>query len=193
MPGCSKRETSDHITCACPPTSDAVTVAHNKVWLGLYYNIVAAAPNDHVAVFDTLMYQTAFRTSPAIRRLRQDCLLLYPLSRTIFLLEFARTGYARPAYLDLSRVRKERHYTTLQSELAALYPDHTVHVVPFIISSRSFVRKADWQCNWTTLQLPLQTLPRTVQATIRRNQEVITDILAVWKAALPRKPKRGDG
>eukprot|EP00961_Rhodomonas_salina_P009070 123753-Rhodomonas_salina.2 len=138
------------------------------------------------------MNQTSFLLSPAIRRLRPDGLLLYPRSRTIFLLKFARTGDARQAYLNLSRARKERHYTTLQSELAALYQDHTVHVIPFIIGSRSFVREADWQRNWTTLRLPLLTLPYTMQATMHRNQEVITDILAVRKAALPLKLKRGD-
>ena len=193
MDGCNKRETYDHITCACPITSDAITVAHNKVWRGLYDSIVAAAPHDHVAVFDTPLGQTSLRVSPAIRRLRPDGVILYPLSRTICLLEFARTGDARPEYLDLSRARKERHYETLQREMATLYPDYTVRLVPFIIGARSFVRETDWQHNWMTLHLPLRTLPRTIQTTMRRNQEVITDILAVRKAALPRKPKKGDG
>eukprot|EP00961_Rhodomonas_salina_P207136 2795895-Rhodomonas_salina.1 len=149
-----------------------------------------------------------------------------PRTRHLFLLEFARTGDARPTCLDVSRAREGGHVPAKEvitrpsdkswqpdtlTTRSKLYPLSSAH-------DRSYAKPTGNVTGQRCASLSEPCLARCkllqpeiqykkphfqynlyqecaflclISGCMQRKQEVIrvTDIVAVWKAALPYKPK----
>ena len=189
MPGCDRRETFDHAVCSCPKINSATRAAHDKVWRGIFHVIQSSVTTDVNATYDTMMGSIAHITSsPSIKKLQPDGILVCKRERTIKLLEFTRTGDLWLGSLDRARTRKTDKYTQLATELRRLHPGWTITVVPFVCGVRSYIDEAAWMVEWEALGLKASALRKLLPRVQAWNVEAAREVLGV-RATI----KKGDG
>jgi len=121
------------------------------------------------------------RGSGSALNLKPDGLLLVPSSRTIYIIEVARTSDNREHFDAVRENEKERHYHVLVTVLPHLLEGHSVKRLTFIMGARGSFRVELWEANLSELGIPRHKQKPILVEAVRSALQGLAFVMKVWR------------